>query len=69
MSDDYLWDRSGPPDAEIQRLERTLAPLRYRHRAGLAGQPHPRPRAWHCSCARTPKLLLASTARISRIRH
>lgn len=28
MSGDYLWDRSGPPDEEIARLERTLAPLR-----------------------------------------
>src|SRR5260370_34439711 len=33
MNDDYLWDRSGPPDLEVARLERTLAPLRYRHRA------------------------------------
>lgn len=33
MNEDYLWDRSGPPDPEIERLERTLAPLRYRHRA------------------------------------
>jgi len=30
MKDDYLWDRSGPPDPEIARLEKTLAPLRYR---------------------------------------
>jgi hypothetical protein len=28
VKDDYLWDRSGPPDPEIERLERTLAPLR-----------------------------------------
>ncbi|MEO8593914.1 MAG: hypothetical protein ABI759_11380 [Candidatus Solibacter sp.] len=33
MNEDYLWDRSGPPDLEIARLERTLAPLRYRPRA------------------------------------
>ena len=26
MNEDYLWDRSGPPDPEIARLERTLAP-------------------------------------------
>jgi hypothetical protein len=32
MNDDYLWDGSGPPDLEVARLERTLAPLRYRHR-------------------------------------
>ena len=35
MSDEYLWDRSGPPDPEIERLERTLAPLALR-----AGRPH-----------------------------
>jgi hypothetical protein len=46
MKDDYLWDRSGPPDPEIERLERALACLRYRHRAdlfmarrGTAGKP------------------------------
>jgi hypothetical protein len=27
MKDDYLWDRSGPPDPEIEELERKLAPL------------------------------------------
>jgi hypothetical protein len=32
MNDDYLWDGSGPPDLEVARLERRLAPLRYRHR-------------------------------------
>ena len=33
MREDWLWDRSGPPDPEIEQLEKTLAPLRYRHRA------------------------------------
>ena len=28
MKPDYLWDRSGEPDAEIARLERLLEPLR-----------------------------------------
>ncbi len=28
MKDDYLWDGSGPPDPDIERLERLLAPLR-----------------------------------------
>jgi hypothetical protein len=40
MSNDYLWDRSGPPDPEIQRLEEIMATLRH---------PVPRPayqRAW-----------------------
>lgn len=30
MSDDYLWDRSGEPDPEIQKLERSLASLAHR---------------------------------------
>jgi len=28
MSDEYLWDRSGPPDPDVERLEALLAPLR-----------------------------------------
>jgi ferric-dicitrate binding protein FerR (iron transport regulator) len=28
-SDDYLWDRSGPADPEVARLEELLAPLRH----------------------------------------
>jgi hypothetical protein len=27
MNEEYLWDRTGPPDVEIERLERALAPL------------------------------------------
>jgi hypothetical protein len=29
MNDDYLWDKSGEPDPQIQELEELLAPLRY----------------------------------------
>lgn len=29
MSDDYLWDRSGEPDPEVERLERVLGKYRY----------------------------------------
>ena len=29
MKDDYLWDGSGEPDAEVQKLENVLG--RYRH--------------------------------------
>ena len=28
MSNDYLWDRSGPPDPEVERLEKMLGRLR-----------------------------------------
>ena len=27
MSDRYLWDKSGPPDPQVERLERLLSPL------------------------------------------
>ena len=37
MIDDYLWDRSGEPDTEVQRLEALLS--RYRHRAPLRIRP------------------------------
>lgn len=36
--DDYLWDRTGQPDPEIEHLERLLAPLAYR--------PRPYERSW-----------------------
>ena len=48
MTEDYLWDRSGPPDPEIQGLERTLAAVRYRASGRpreVVAQPE-RPRVW-----------------------
>lgn len=30
MNEDYLWDKSGEPDPEIQRLENRLSPLGYK---------------------------------------
>jgi hypothetical protein len=47
MNEDWLWDRSGPPDEQIERLEKTLAPLRYRHRLR---KPAPR-RYWAAAAA------------------
>jgi hypothetical protein len=32
MNDNYLWDRTGEPDAEVQQLEELLGPLRYQPR-------------------------------------
>ena len=32
MNDDYLWDRTGEPDPEIQQLEQVLGMLRYQPR-------------------------------------
>ena len=51
MNDQYLWDRSGAPDPEIERLERTLAPLRYRHRADLFDARHTPARHWWAMAA------------------
>src|SRR5436853_7151151 len=33
MSDNYLWDRSGEPDPELQELEEILGALRYQPRS------------------------------------
>ena len=44
MNDDYLWDKSGAPDPEIQELEEILGTLRY--------QPKPLQLAGHSSAAR-----------------
>jgi hypothetical protein len=44
MSDDYLWDRSGEPDPEIERLERTLGKLR--HKSAPLVLPVARPRRY-----------------------
>lgn len=38
MKEDYLWDRSGPPDPSIVRLEQALAPLRHDGRWTPPGQ-------------------------------
>lgn len=32
MNDDYLWDKTGQPDPEIQKLEEILGTLRYQPR-------------------------------------
>ena len=37
MREDYLWDRSGPPDPEIERIEGELGSLRYRFDRSLPG--------------------------------
>jgi hypothetical protein len=58
MNDDYLWDRSGAPEADVEALEKRLAPLRYRHHRELL---HRRPRRlwWGAAAA---ALVLATVA-------
>ncbi len=61
MNEEYLWDRSGEPDPEIERLERVLAPLRYRHRGVLAGPPVRRSRApWRAAVAAAAVIAVAA---------
>ena len=60
MREEYLWDRSGPPDPEIEELERTLAPLRLR-----AHQQAP-PRAyWRFAAAAAVIVLAMGVARFA----
>jgi hypothetical protein len=51
MSEEYLWDRSGPPDPETEQLERTLGALRYRHRSELLRETPKRPQIWWAAVA------------------
>ena len=43
MNEEYLWDRSGAPDPQVQELEALLAPLR---RTSELREPQPRRSAW-----------------------
>jgi hypothetical protein len=64
MKEDYLWDKTGEPDTEIQELERVLGTLRYQPRpldipAGLA------PERKQTFLPRLPRLLaIAATVAI-----
>ena len=59
MKDDYLWDRSGEPDPEVERLERLLS--RYRHEApfNLGGR---KSRRWWLAAAAAVLLVVAGAA-------
>jgi hypothetical protein len=49
MNDDYLWDRSGEPDPEVERLERVLVNYRYQPKplsTALRSQLSPRRSGW-----------------------
>jgi hypothetical protein len=71
VSGDYLWDGSGEPDPEIQRLENALRPLRGTRPAPEPGLRRPRPRVspagWGAMAA-AAVLLLAFAATVTRTR-
>jgi hypothetical protein len=63
MRDDYLWDRSGEPDAEIERLERTLGQLRLRPKPlELPAALPPRRRVFPALAAAAAVVLMLSAA-------
>jgi hypothetical protein len=66
MNEDYLWDKSGPPDREIERLEEALGPLRYHLRpAPAAKAPVSKPRlAWALAAAAGLVLAAAATMQV-----
>ena len=62
MRDDYLWDRSGTPDPEVERLERLLAPLGHRAPAPAPAMLRaPRPRPWRAIAAAAAVTLAAAS--------
>jgi Flp pilus assembly protein CpaB len=60
MKDDYLWDKSGQPDPEIQKLEEILGTLRYQPRP--LELPVPRRRTYFPLLAIAASVLLALLA-------
>ena len=61
MNDDYLWDRSGSPDPDVERLERTLGPLRYRHRSDFVQPPVPRTHILRAAAAAAVLVVLGAS--------
>jgi hypothetical protein len=64
MREDYLWDRSGPPDPEIELLEAELSTLRYRFDRGFpALRQRPQSGWWFATAA---AVLLSAAALLFR---
>lgn len=64
MNDDYLWDKSGPPDPEVQQLEEILGALRYQPKPFEIPRdvPAPRRRNYYPLIAIAATLLVALLA-------
>lgn len=61
MNEDYLWDKSGEPDPEMERLENTLASLRYKRPAEPLPLPAtPTQRRWSFRLNFSPALAAAA---------
>lgn len=60
MNENYLWDKSGEPDPEIQQLEQTLGRLRYKRPAQPLPLPATLARPWYRP-GFSPMLAIAAT--------
>jgi hypothetical protein len=60
MNEDYLWDKTGEPDPEIEQLENTLARLRFKRPAEPLPLPATTPR-WSFRLSFSPALAVAAT--------
>lgn len=60
MNEDYLWDKSGEPDPEIEQLEQTLGRLRYKRPVEPLPLPLPA-RSWLRHSFSPPALAIAAT--------
>jgi len=71
MKDDYLWDGSGEPDAEIERLEKVLSRYKYQPRplgAAFDQQLLPRRARWWPKLAVAAAIILMALAGIWIVR-
>jgi hypothetical protein len=59
MNEDYLWDKSGEPDPEIEQLENTLGRLRYK--PSVEPLPLPETSRWSSRLSFSPALAIAAT--------
>ena len=60
MKEDYLWDKSGEPDPDVQQLEEILGTLRYQHRELEIPNPSRRPSYF-------PVLAIAATVALALV--
>jgi hypothetical protein len=71
MSDEYLWDKSGVPDPEVQRLERVLGTLRHDPSrlfdSGRAGVPQRRSSVPSAPSSGRSALLLIAAALVAAV--
>ena len=61
MNEDYLWDKSGEPDPEIEQLEKTLGSLRYKRPTEPLPLPATPQSRWSFKLSFSPALAVAAS--------